>query len=149
MSASVSIYEDDEWQLAEGEINGIRQIIRMRTAFPSTADRELFCKLILVSWNYDPESSGMPARAVHADMQMFEDALEGGTEFKGVAVQVLSLTGGGLKQWRYYAADVDEFMESLNADLRGHAAYPLEMESFEDPDWNGLSEFLSIERNGT
>lgn len=77
-------------------------------------------------------------------MQAFEDALESGTERRQVAYQALSLTGNGQKEWRYYATDQDAFLASLNTDLRGHPAYPIEIQSFYDPDWSALREYLSV-----
>lgn len=106
-----------------------------------SADQELFSRLVIVTWRYEPGQSGMPDSQTHKDMQMFEDALEAGAERRGKAFQAVSLTGAGKKEWRYYAADTDAFMESLNQDLQGHAAYPLEIESFFDPEWNALREF--------
>ena len=40
-----------------------------------------------------------------------------------------------------FCGSPDDFVESLNNDLQGHSAYPLEIESFLDPDWTGLREF--------
>lgn len=136
-----NIFETDDWSLGHGEIHGTRHIVRMRSTFPSVADQAIFSQLIIVTWQYEPSESGMPNSEIHRRMQAFEDGLEAGTERRAVAFQALSITGGGKKEWRYYAADSDAFMESLNQDLQGHTAYPLEIASFFDPEWNALREF--------
>lgn len=135
------IFPTDDWQIAEGKTQGKPVIVRMRATFPSPADQALFCRLVIITWAYQGNESGMPSRDVHKKMNAFEDALEAGTEKRQIAFQALSLTTDGKKEWRYYASNTDEFMESLNADLRGHEAYPLEVQSFLDPDWSALREY--------
>ena len=114
---------------------------------PSQADQALFCHLIIIKWIYEPNDFGMPDVAVHRRMNQFEDALESGTEKRQLAFQAASLTGLGTKEWRYYAADADEFMKSLNADLTGHEPYPLRIEMFHDPEWAALRELKSGKRD--
>ncbi len=64
-------------------------------------------------------------------------------------MQVASLTGAGHKEWRYYAADADAFVEALNASLEGHPTYPLEIEMFDDAEWQGLQQLLDgLEEDG-
>ena len=139
-----SIFDSDDWEICEGVIDGARHVIRMRATLPSDADQHLFNKLIIVHWLYHGDESGLPDTDTHRLIVEFEDALDAGTERKGVAFQVLSLTGASQREWRYYATSADEFIESLNNDLRGHPAYPLEIESFLDPDWTGLREFHEL-----
>jgi hypothetical protein len=110
---------------------------------PSPADQELFSRLLILTWSYDGNEHGMPGPAEHKQMQSFEDALESGTESRMVAFQALALTGSNRKEWRYYAADSDAFLASINADLQGHPPYPIEIQSFHDPDWSALREYLS------
>ena len=135
------LFEVDDWELAEGIFDGRKRIIRQRATLPPTAERQLYCHLVIVAWPYD--GGGMPDRSTHARMQLVEDALEAGTERRDKGFQVLSMTGLGRKEWRFYTADVESFIESLNDDLQGQGDVPLEIESWFDPDWNGLLEFRS------
>jgi len=48
---------------------------------------------------------------------------------------MLVATGLGLREWVYYTRDREQFMERLNELLQGHAAYPVEIEIYDDPDW--------------
>ncbi len=135
------IFATDDWELAQGNVEGKRLIVRMRATFPSTEDQAQFSRLVIISWYYKGNESGMPELDIHKKMNAFEDALEAGTEKRQVAFQALSITGDGKKEWRYYAADMDEFMNSLNTDLSGHEEYPLQIQSFLDPDWSALREY--------
>jgi hypothetical protein len=62
-------------------------------------------------------------------------------EAKTPSLQALALTGDGRKEWRYYTADVELFMSSLNRGLHGLPPFPIELRLFEDPDWAALSEY--------
>ena len=56
-----------------------------------------------------------------------------------IGVQVACLTGNHQKEWRYYTHDVEAFLDAFNACLAGHPAYPLQLRTYKDPDWNALS----------
>lgn len=132
------IFATDDWVLAEGSSGGKPLIVRMRSTLPAEADQSLFRYLLIIRWAYEPNERGMPDSDTHKLMNAFEDALEAGTEQRLSGVQAVSLTGDGKKEWRYYTAEVDGFIESLNVDLVGHPHYPLQIESFVDEDWRGL-----------
>ena len=42
----------------------------------------------------------------------------------------------------YYVADRDLFMTTLNDALRGHPRYPIEIEFYEDPEWDDFQRTL-------
>jgi hypothetical protein len=135
--------DSDPWSVGQWFENGQPHIVRMRGKLPPLVDRELLQKLIVIRWTYETDASGLPGQTEHKLMQTFEDALEAGTELKTPTLQALSLTGGGVKEWRFYTADVERFMASLNRDLEGHPKYPIEFSLFQDPEWNALSEYLN------
>jgi len=134
------IFPTDDWTVAEAPAGSAPFIVRMRSTLPSAADQALFCHLIIIKWVYEPNDFGMPDVSVHRQMNRFEDALEAGVERRRTAYQAASLTGSGQKEWRYYAADAEAFMDSLNADLTGHERYPLHIEMFQDSEWTALRE---------
>lgn len=133
----------DPWTVGEWFENGQPHVVRMRAALPAAVDRELLPNLVVIEWRYEGGASGMPSTEEHERMKRFEDALEAGTEAKTPTLQALSLTGGGTKEWRYYTADVDRFMQAMNRDLQGHDKYPIDLRLFQDPDWSALTEYLN------
>jgi hypothetical protein len=136
------IFPDDTWTVGTADQDGQPIIIRVRSRMPDAAARQGHAQLIVVGWPYDGVATGLPGAEDSASMQAFEDTIEAGLERSGVGVQVASLTGAGHKEWRYYAADADAFVAALNASLDGHPTYPLEIEMFDDADWQGLQQLL-------
>lgn len=137
-------YPDDTgWlvgQTDEDEDGGV--IIRCRSTVPPAAARKGWDHLIIVGWTYEPGEAGMPAKAVDKQMDAFEEAVRPVVQDAGAAVLVASITGAGVREWRFYSIGPDAFMDALNTALDKHPEYPLEFEAFEDPDWNALSELL-------
>jgi len=138
----MGIFPDDTWTVGTADQDGQPIIIRVRSQMPDTAARQGHGQLIVVGWPYDGVATGLPGAEDNAAMQAFEDTIEAGLERSGVGVQVASVTGAGHKEWRYYAADADAFVAALNASLEGHPTYPLEIEMFDDADWQGLQQLL-------
>lgn len=137
------IFEDESWSVGKAEVEGLPHLIRMRSEMPKDEQRLRFPKLMVITWSYSSEGSGLPGPEEYARMRTFEDALEAGTEARTIGVQAVSLTGAGVKEWRYYTGDGEAFMASLNLDLFGHDPYPLDIQMWDDAAWLGLSEILA------
>ena len=138
----MGIFSDDTWTIGTADQDGQPIIIRVRSQMPDAVARHGHGQLIVVGWPYDGNATGLPGAEDTAAMRAFEDAIEAGLERSGLGVQVASLTGAGHKEWRYYAADADAFVTALNATLDGHPTYPLEIEMFDDAEWQGLQQLL-------
>jgi hypothetical protein len=138
----MNIFPDDSWSVGTfGDDDAELVLVRARTAPPSPGVRAGWPKLVVVTWPYEP-ASGMPQATDGQEMERFEAAVEAGVERGAQGILVATLTGAGHKEWRYYAPDSDAVLASLNASLKGHPVYPLEIEVFTDPEWQGLSELL-------
>ena len=138
----MGIFSDDTWTIGTADQDGQPIIIRVRSQMPDAAARHGHAQLIVVGWPYDGNATGLPVAEDTAAMRAFEDTIEAGLERSGLGLQVASLTGAGHKEWRYYAADADAFVTALNATLDGHPTYPLEIEMFDDGEWQGLQQLL-------
>lgn len=141
---AASPFDDDEWTVGEAQAeDGVSMIVRFRSHLPSPAARAEWPHLIQIGWSCESaDDDGMPDDVETGLQVAFEDALRKGVEARGDGAQVASLTGGGVREWRYYTRDPDAFFRSLNEALNSHPEYPLEFGAFEDPEWDGLSELL-------
>lgn len=138
----MSIFPDDSWSVGTfGDDDDELVLVRARTASPSESVRQAWAKLVVVTWPYEP-ASGMPRTADAEAMRKLEETVATGVEAAGKGVLVATLTGAGHKEWRYYTTDSDAFLAAFNVGQQGHEAYPLEIEVFTDPEWQGLSEVL-------
>ncbi len=140
----MGVYTDDNWTFSRGTVNGHPVIVRARAALPPKAEREVFSHLILISWAYDSEANdGFPSEPVRDEMETFETALfDLFDENSPVACGVAVITMNGKREWRFYASDTELFMAGLNDALAGQIAYPIKLEAFLDPEWEGLREWI-------
>jgi uncharacterized protein DUF695 len=89
---------------------------------------------IIIVWKYQSES-GQPIAEDHQQMNLLEDALESALEEDHFATLALVSTGEDLREWTYYTKSDDEFMNRLNYALGGMPAFPVEIHSAPDPNW--------------
>lgn len=76
-------------------------------------------------------------------MDQLEDALAPELEDDGFATLAIVSTGDGLREWTYYAASADEFMDRLNVALSEASPFPIEIHDALDPDWRYYTDFLA------
>ncbi len=122
--------------------DGLPLVVRARQALPSAPDRQIYPWLVRITWRYQGDNVGMPPATDRRQIQDFEQAVEKPLAQKGIGEEVASITGNHAKEWRYYTYDRDEFMQRLNTALIGRPKYPIDLQSFSDPDWVALSKLL-------
>ena len=122
----------------EGDI-----VIRCRAAAPPPMKREKLPHLVMVGWAYeDTARTGMPPADELRQMETFEASVGKALDAAGAGILVASVTGMGAREWRYYTADPDAFMDALNEALDEQPEYPLDFKAFEDPEWGALLDLL-------
>jgi hypothetical protein len=136
------IYTQDQWNVGHFAQDGNPMIVRARTTLPTKADRERYANLIIIKWPYTQGQAGMPDASEKERMAEFEEALESGIEAKEIGVHALSLTGRGVREWRYYTDDPQKFMEALHQDLQEKIAFPIDLQLVRDPEWEALAEYV-------
>jgi len=136
------VYNEDSWNLIESEIDGLPIVIRARSSLPAEADRQLFPFLVIVTWRYEGNETGMPLPGIVEKIASLDGVFGDLLEAKGTSIEAVAITGNSVKAWRFYACDTSAFMNAFNASLIDHPAYPLEFEAFHDPSWEALAEFL-------
>ena len=150
MSAS-GIFPSDSWTVSQGSTAQGPIFVRYRSGDPSEGDKSLFNKLILVRWVYEPrEGTGLPQTADMYAMDEFEDRiLDASDEAGWWGSCVAVVTHDAVREWRFYAPDLDAFQREFSEALRDFGPYPLDLRAFDDPDWNGLAELRDSARKPT
>jgi hypothetical protein len=135
----------DSWTLAQWEGEDGLYLVRTRDRAPDDAERATFPVVIRVYWTFDADDQGddeFPDDDTFDDMEAFETTLYRAMESGGWGVGVAAITGGGQKEWLFYAADADEFAQQLNAALDDHDIYPITLEVGQDPEWSTFAEIM-------
>ena len=138
---------DDTWATVTAEQNGRPLVIRCRTGLvPLTGDARWPHRLTVV-WAYPLEGTegkeGLPTAAQREAMNKFEDAAVAGLESAAVAVLTSVATTGGRREWVWYSRPAAELNPALNAALKGHPRYPLQIQIADDPQWRGYRQLLA------
>lgn len=135
--------EQDTWFTAQGEEAGSPLIFRGRTNVPAGIVEAEYPFLVSVYWPYEPlDEIGMPSDEVNDAHIEFEDLLEK-LDAPGSGFLMLVITGNGQKEWHWYVAKVDAWMQALNDALAGQPAFPIEIEDDHQPDWALYHEFIA------
>ena len=87
--------------------------------------------LLLITWNYTMEPSGLPNSTDARMMNDFEDQLIDIFENDLVAVITATITNNGSRQWVFYTKDVAECVTRLN----NLPNFPIELETETDENW--------------
>jgi hypothetical protein len=134
---------DDSWKLAKAEDDGRSLIFRIRTAPPAFARKDQFPFLLAVCWKYEsPNEHGMPSKDDADRMGELEDLLLPVFEGKQKAFLTVVVTGNGVREWQWYAADKDAVMKLANQTLGERDPFPIEFVFQDDPDWDAYGRFL-------
>jgi hypothetical protein len=132
-----SVQKDLEaWRIitAHNPVLGETAIFRIRMSRPARADLITLTSAIVIQWPYEP-ASGMPPKPVNQQHLDFERALDPLSCENDNSELVQVTTGGGLKEWIYYARSRELFMARMNELLEAHPPYPLQIEFYDDPKW--------------
>ena len=83
-------------------------------------------------------------------MILLEDTLELALEEEHSATLALVSTGEDLREWTYYAKSENEFIARLNYAFAGMPAFPIEIHSASDPNWDVYEQFKAgvLEKTG-
>jgi len=137
----------ESWVLEEGESeNGLPFTIRFREDLPAKSEIKKLNTLIIVSWFFEPvNGTGMPGEEVLNEMEDFEDLIDEALVEKGTARLMTVFTGEGIREWQFYTDDEEFFIRKFNEAMEGRPVLPLEIEAFEDENWESYSDYTGIE----
>src|SRR6185369_16982442 len=93
-------------------------------------------------------NNGMPPQAVNDRMIALEETIEREVEKEDICQHAISKTGSNLKELIYYIHNRDAFMQRLNAALKSHERYPIEITFYEDRNWKEHEDARSLFSKG-
>ena len=102
--------------------------------------------LIVISWLFESsDGTGLPTENVLNEMEDFESLLDEALIEKGTARLMTVFTGEGVREWQFYTDDEEFFLRKFNEAMEGKPVLPLEIEAFEDENWDSYTDYTGIE----
>lgn len=136
---------DGVWSITTGQLDGNPLIFRIRGEPPAFAGRASFGELLAVTWPYEsPDVHGMPAEEVVARMGELEDLLQPALEEAELAFLAVVVTGNGIREWQWYACDLDRVMQRVNEILADREPFVVEFVSQPDPEWKWYERYRDL-----
>ncbi|ARU27925.1 DUF695 domain-containing protein [Cellvibrio sp. PSBB006] len=124
--------------------DGAPVIYKFVDELPQDTIRSNLPWLTVISWKYDGSSNnGMPLNDDNQRMITLEDAIQDHIENDQVLRHVYSRTGNNLKELVYHINDRDVFLEVFNDALSDHPHYPIEINFYQDAEWEDFKRLLS------
>ena len=131
----------DKWWTSPAESEaGKTVIITGRDGLEKVQASGKYIYRLDVSWDYEPEASGMTSDADARIMEEATDALLKVFDKNTAAVMTGIYTGDGRRDWIFYCLNLKVFSSSFNNALADLPAMPLEISATEDPEWEEYSE---------
>ena len=127
---------DSSWSLAEGEFKSRRLLIRSRE-FSAEFDRSEFPIRLNVFWRMEePHEDGLPSESEFLKLEAFENRIADAVEVDNQSVLSVLLTCNGEREFVFHTRDRDEFLRRLTAMPQEEDRYPIEINSYDDPEWD-------------
>lgn len=128
------------------EEDGLTVIYRFVDEFPSQETRESFGWLTVISWKYDRTvRNGLPPEDTNKQMIALEQAIDG-LEEAALCRHAYSRTGNGIRELVYYTSARDRFIGAFNDALSEHPRYPIEINFYEDREWEDFEKICGLFR---
>lgn len=127
--------------------DGLPVIYKLVEEIPEESLRAASPWLTVVSWKYDGSgNNGMPEKDLNQSMVRLEGAIEGALVRPGFCRHAYSRTGNGLKELAYYISDREAFMSAFNDAMSRNPRYPIEINFYNDPEWQDFVGLLEAFR---
>lgn len=105
---------------------------------PEQSSRCAIPWLTVMRWEYDgSENNGMPQTEENQRMLGLEAALRK-IERPDFCVEAYRRIGAGIREFVYYIADRESFLEEFNDCVAGDSRYPIEIKFYKDESWSDL-----------
>ena len=138
--------EQEKGIIGEIQEDGLPVIYRLVDELPDQDIRASYSWLTVVSWKYDGlDRNGMPPEGTNQRMIALEHAIDALEETE-LCRHAYSRTGNHLKELVYYISSREQFMEALNSALAHHPPYPIEINFYDDTEWEDFQKLLDLFR---
>jgi hypothetical protein len=98
--------------------------------------------LTVLRWEYNgSDSEGMPTADENQHMLMLDVAL-GKIERPGFCVEGYRRIGAGLREFVFYIADRDKFLQEFNHCVANDRRYPITIMFYKDEEWTELRDLI-------
>ena len=136
----------EKWSIDGGKLeNGLPFTIRFREDLPDEKAIKKLRMLVVVSWSFESaDGNGMPNDEEINLMENFEDLIDESLVDKGTGRLMTVFTGEGVREWQFYTDDEEFFMQKFNEALEGAEIFPLDIEVFEDENWEAYKNYTGI-----
>ena len=139
----ISAEDNNEWKVASGEIDGHKILYRYRVNLLGNVETNKFPTMIAIKWNYDEKNEfGFPSGETNSQQLRFEELLDplDSSEFSYLTEVV---TRNGTKEWIWYVESFESWMERFNSVLKAEPAYPIEINYYDEPNWETYTGFIN------
>lgn len=131
------------WDVSKGNDSGHPLVIRHLSNLPSWAGKSNLPKLVAITWRLENVGQ-MPTKPESEQTYEFEDLLSEAVESQRIGLLTTVVTGNGVVEWQYYAANHESFMATLNKALSTRPKYPISIALQEDSTWSAYSRFTAM-----
>jgi hypothetical protein len=133
----------ERWGEKRGALdNGLPFSVRFREDLPDEREIKKLSTLIVVSWLLESaDGNGLPNEDELDEMEFFENLMDEALVEKGTARLMTVFTGEGVREWQFYTDDEEFFMRKFNEAMEGKPVLPIEIEAFEDENWDAYRDF--------
>ncbi len=131
---------DFTWCMFQFEEEGCQVHVRALEQMPAQDLIDAHPIQTVISWEYAPNEDGFPEEVELLRIGELEELLIAGVT--QISVLTLSLTGNGRREWWFYAAETEGFLEALNQALSGYPRFPIQINTCEDAGWESMHELI-------
>lgn len=98
--------------------------------------------LTVIRWEYDgSHNNGMP-HAEENQLMLMLDAALAKIERPEFCVEAYRRIGAGIREFVYYVADRDKFLDEFNGCVAGEPRYPIEIKFYKDETWSDFQDLI-------
>lgn len=137
---------EKKWIIASGMKGNLPAILRMREDVGQEV-QENFPGFMLIKWEYDGGASGMPDPQTQLVMGDFEDQIIEGLESRDLCQHVITYTHNNKVEFFVYVSKPEQFAEELNKALEDLPLLPIQINYYDDAEWEAYNYWLKIAAN--